>query len=280
MLIKDIEDCSTYAVNGLDRQLLAVIANRHPQALGRIDDIPGIVLNGSQVHPYMQKGIRNALIGAIKEMKGQSLVINSACRTIAGQQMLRNHFKRGTCDITAAAKPGKSNHNNLTAIDIQNSEDWRDALQNNGFKWIGEFDPMHYDFKGNVADLFPAQVEAFQHLYNMANPTDKLAADGDLGDATLQRLNHAPAEGWYMKSTAWIPQRVLKLTYPVQIGEDVKELQMAVRKAGIEIKYDGLYGKGTDEAVRTFQAKNNMLADGVLGQKTRIALNLSNKVIV
>jgi N-acetylmuramoyl-L-alanine amidase len=280
MLVKNVEDCSTYAVNGLDRQILAVVANRHPQALCRIDDIPGIILGGAHVHPYMQQGIKKSLENALKARPGKTLTINSACRTIAGQLQLRNHFKNSRCGITAAAKPGKSNHNNLTAIDIEDSEGWRSALQKNNFRWIGEFDSMHYDYTGEVMDLFPAQVEAFQHLYNMANPTDKLAADGDLGQATYDRLNHAPAEGYYMQSTTWIPQRILKLTTPVQIGPDVKELQLALRNAGIEIVYDGLYGKGTDTAVKQFQEKQKMLADGVIGQKTRLALNLSNKVIV
>jgi hypothetical protein len=55
------------------------------------------------------------------------------------------------------------------------------------------------------------------------------------------------------------------------IGEDVKELQRLL----IQLKYDlgskkddGIYGEKTEQAVKSFQEKNNLEPDGVYGPKT------------
>jgi N-acetylmuramoyl-L-alanine amidase len=279
MLVSLITEASTYSVHGLDMQILETLQRIIPGSLARIDDIKGVVLGGKHVHPYLQAPVRGALMEAVNA-RGDSLVINSACRTIAGQLVLRNHYLNGRHGITAAAKPGRSNHNNLTAIDIEDSEGWRPYLRNAGFEWLGGFDPMHYDFTGDeVKDLVKGQVMAFQDLWSNTNPKDKIAVDGDLGDATLDRLGHAPAEGWYVPPGTWLPQRILRLTKPCQVGQDVKDLQIALRNKGIRIIFDGVYGSDTDRAIKEFQSKNSLETDGILGDRTRAALGLSNALI-
>jgi N-acetylmuramoyl-L-alanine amidase len=279
MLVSLITEASTYSVHGLDMQILETLQRLIPGSLAKIDDIKGVVLGGSHVHPYLQAPVRGALMEAINA-RGDSLIINSACRTIAGQLVLRNHYLNGRHGITAAAKPGRSNHNNLTAIDVEDSEGWRSYLRNAGFEWLGSFDPMHYDFKGDgVKDLVKGQVMAFQDLWSNTNPKDKIAVDGDLGEATLDRLGHAPAEGWFVPPGTWLPQRILRLTKPLQVGQDVKDLQTALRSKGVRIIFDGVYGADTDRAIKEFQAKNSLKADGILGDKTRATLGLSNRLI-
>jgi N-acetylmuramoyl-L-alanine amidase len=266
--------CSTASLNGLDAQILALLQKREPDALARIDDIDNLILSGSHVRPLLQRPLRAALKSAIKA-RGETLVINSALRTIAAQQLLRNHYSNGRCGIMAAAPAGKSNHNNATAIDIEDSEGWRPYLEDVGFKWLGSFDPMHYDYRGDgVIDLVASQVKAFQELWSATHPSDKLAIDGDLGKATLSRLNASPIEGWYTSGES-LPLRVLRLTDPLQMGEDVKALQAAIRKAGIRINFDGVYGADTDRALREFQSRNGFDVDGILGEKTRKALGVS-----
>lgn len=266
--------CSTASLNGLDAQILALLQQREPNALARIDDVKGLVLSGSHVRPLLQRPLRAALIQAI-ESRGKKLIINSALRTVAAQQLLRNHYQNGRCDIMAAAPAGKSNHNNAAAIDIEDSEGWRPYLQKVGFRWIGNFDPMHYDYQGDgVVDLVASQVKAFQQLWSITHPNDKLATDGDFGRATASRLNAAPIEGWYLSPGLRLPPRILRLTDPCQMGEDVKTLQAAIRKAGIRINYDGVYGDDTDRALREFQSRNSMAVDGILGDVTRKALEL------
>lgn len=56
-------------------------------------------------------------------------------------------------------------------------------------------------------------------------------------------------------------------------GEDVKTLQMmlnAVDNAGLDT--DGIFGSGTQTAVKKFQKANGLDADGIVGAKTWAAL--------
>ena len=59
----------------------------------------------------------------------------------------------------------------------------------------------------------------------------------------------------------------LTLRYP-QRGSDVTTLQTALRSLGYYTStIDGIYGKGTRDAVKVFQADNGLSADGVAGPK-------------
>lgn len=69
-------------------------------------------------------------------------------------------------------------------------------------------------------------------------------------------------------------QRVLKLTDPCMTGEDVRQLQAALQKAGIAISVDGVFGRGTEKLVKQFQQQKNLEADGIVGTGTRKALGL------
>lgn len=61
-------------------------------------------------------------------------------------------------------------------------------------------------------------------------------------------------------------QRVLFLTRPMMRGEDVKRLQQLL---GLEEKQaDGIFGQGTDKAVRAFQRKQKLKVDGKVGHAT------------
>lgn len=51
-------------------------------------------------------------------------------------------------------------------------------------------------------------------------------------------------------------------------GDDVKALQGLLNDLGYELTVDGNYGRGTKEAVRDFQQKNGLGADGNFGPKT------------
>ena len=56
-------------------------------------------------------------------------------------------------------------------------------------------------------------------------------------------------------------------------GSEVKTLQTALYKLGLYSKaIDGVYGKGTAAAVRLFQSKKGLKADGIAGPKTLSAL--------
>jgi N-acetylmuramoyl-L-alanine amidase len=269
-LIKDVVDCSTYAVRGIDNQLIYQMNKISPGLLVRIDDLNVKLL--PSVHPWLQAPAKECLAKAIA-LRSKQMLVNSAYRTLAGQMLLRSHFQHQRCGITAAAAPGKSNHNNASAIDIEDSIGWRSSLEATGWKWLGGFDPVHYDCKdARVRSINQIATIAFQQIWNIANPTDLIPAQGDFGPITEGKLSNAPAEGF---AGLDVP-RILKYTQPLQIGIDVEVLQRAIAKAGIPVKIDQVFGPGLDKAVKQFQAQKQLVADGIVGGRTRRTLGLSD----
>lgn len=67
---------------------------------------------------------------------------------------------------------------------------------------------------------------------------------------------------------------LLRLTKPYMRGDDVKVVQQALKKAGIKVSADGVFGPGTEKAVIAFQKEKGLQADGEVGQTTRDALGL------
>lgn len=64
-------------------------------------------------------------------------------------------------------------------------------------------------------------------------------------------------------------------------GGEVKELQRRLKEWGYyKGAVDGVYGKGTVEAVKAFQRKNGLKADGVAGIETYKALGMNDSVRV
>lgn len=61
---------------------------------------------------------------------------------------------------------------------------------------------------------------------------------------------------------------VLKLVSPFMKGDRVKALQDGLVKSGIAIDADGVFGEGTEKAVKAFQRKHRMTIDGAVGEKT------------
>ena len=64
-------------------------------------------------------------------------------------------------------------------------------------------------------------------------------------------------------------------------GGEVKELQRRLKEWGYyNGAVDGIYGKGTVEAVKAFQKKNGLTPDGVAGIETYKALGMNDSVKV
>jgi len=65
---------------------------------------------------------------------------------------------------------------------------------------------------------------------------------------------------------------VLRLTSPTMKGPHVVVVQTVLRDKGYSISVDGIYGRQTRDRVRTFQSRNGLTVDGVVGPKTWAAL--------
>ena len=107
---------------------------------------------------------------------------------------------------------------------------------------------------GDYGDTTVAAVKAFQKKYN-------LTADGIAGKETLKKLDSV-----YENANSDKDDDSLRMG---DSGSAVKDLQTKLKKLGY---YDGTvdstFGSGTYAAVRAFQKKYNLTADGVAGSET------------
>ena len=67
---------------------------------------------------------------------------------------------------------------------------------------------------------------------------------------------------------------VLSLQEPLLRGPEVESVQKALIKAGFKIKADGVYGRGTHNAVTQFQRRKGLNATGNIDEATRSALGV------
>ena len=64
------------------------------------------------------------------------------------------------------------------------------------------------------------------------------------------------------------------------VGEAVEDLQALLNaKYGFSLEIDGNFGRATEAAVKEFQQKNGLTADGVVGPKTWAALGVSPEIV-
>lgn len=262
-LLGDAPFGSTAVVNGLSQQLIHQLQLLIPGVFVSYDDLN--VDLGDAAFPYVQTPGKQALQKAI-QARGVKLLVNSSYRTIAQQMLLFNdRFK----NPNPVAPPGRSNHQTGLAIDIEDPRGWEPFLIAQGWQPLPGDDP-HFDYLGSgTTDIRRDSILAFQKLWNINNPNEKITEDGGFaeGGETEGALNRSPAFG-FAKAPWDDNPRVLKFRQPIMEGTDVVRLQEALKKAGFTVSADGEFGPGTDKAVKEFQKQKNLTADGIVGVKT------------
>jgi N-acetylmuramoyl-L-alanine amidase len=263
-LLQNAPGCGTEIVNGLSQQLIHQMNLIVPNALVSFDDL-NVGLGGA-AYAYLQPPAKQALQLAIQD-RGVKMYVNSAYRTIA-QQLLLYTWGSG-CGYSVVAPPGESNHQSGLAIDIEDYHGWRPYLESHGWQWLGDFDPPHFDYVGGgTTDINSTAMLALQKLWNKNHPNEKIDEDGGYGPQTESALMRSPALGF--DRAPWDEKpRVLKLSQPLMEGSDVEKLQQSLKKAGITVSVDSVFGPGTDKAVKEFQKKKGLTTDGIVRLKTR-----------
>ena len=198
--------CSTSVVEGLSKQIIAEMNCINPKAMKAVPSRPNLVKAYGHVFMYMQPAAVDALVKAVDANPGMKLNISSMLRTLPQQWLLYHWYKAGKCGIPLAATPGNSNHEGGTAFDTNDYTAWKGALTAKGFQWYGSSDVYHYTYVGGgTVDLKGKDVLAFQRLWNLNHPEDKITEDGDFGPATDARLGKSPTEGFAKGSTCAEP---------------------------------------------------------------------------
>jgi len=261
-LLQDAPMFSTAVVNGLSQQLIYQLQLMMPDAFVSFDDLNVDLQDAA--FPYVQPSAKQALQRAIQD-RGQTMQVNSAYRTIAQQMLLYNDRFNNPNPV---APPGASNHQTGLAIDIEDAIGWEPYLMQYGWNPLPG-DPPHFDYQGGgTIDLRSQSILAFQQLWNQNHPNERISEDGGFGPQTEDALNRSPAPGF--PKAPWDDKpRTLRLAIPRMEGSDVLKLQEGLKKAGIVVGTDGEFGPATDKAVKEFQQKKGLIADGIVGPKTR-----------
>ncbi len=214
--------CSTGAVEGLSRQIIAAALARDPNLF--------VLVKHPRIHPvypwvylYLQPYATASVLRVIARRPGAVLRVISCLRVIPGQLMLWQHYladhrpaeampgaKRG-CGVPLAAPPGgehASFHTRAAALDVESEADWAWAFKMEGWRHLAPSDPAHFDRAGGREDVDDLLVAAYQRLHN-AHVTDGvlLTVDGQYGKATERALLEAPAAGYAGGGEA-VPEKI------------------------------------------------------------------------
>ena len=138
------------------------------------------------------------------------------------------------------------------------------------FKWKPETPAKFNDAEGDFCHI--GLVTSIQPLRIVHASTEgmKVKADSKIGKWKY----------WGVLAAAEIPadtqpDNALPVTATLRRGDrdaDVKTLQRALRSVGYELDIDGVFGRITQECVKSFQATHGLVRDGIVGPLTWAAL--------
>lgn len=184
--------CSTSVVLGLSKQIAEEVGCMNPGSLVAFEAGGNLVFSSNAVLPYMSQAAKTDLMAVAAN---RTVQVNSGFRTVAQQYLLYRWYQLGRCGITAAATPGRSNHQSGRAVDLANYSALITPMANKRWSHSVPGDPVHFDHTPSP-DIRGRDVKAFQRLWNRNNPGDQIAEDGAYGPQTEARLKQAPATGF------------------------------------------------------------------------------------
>ena len=124
-------------------------------------------------------------------------------------------------------------------------------------------------YSGSVDGIFGSGTESAVRLFQRTNG---LTADGIVGSATAAALGMTLAGGTSSGGGS-TSSGVLKRG---SSGADVKTMQQKLKNWGYYSgSVDGIFGSGTESAVKLFQRTNGLTADGIVGSATAAALGMT-----
>jgi hypothetical protein len=191
-----VGSCSTVSVSGLSRQIVEASLCMNPRAFAALPARANLRM-GPHVLPYLERTARDRLVQVLDKHKAEPMTVNSALRTLPQQYLVWRWAAGKRCGVRVATPPGDSNHEAGLALDIAEDRKWRPALEAAEFRWLGASDRVHFDFRrrerppGTRLD-----VQAFQKLWNLNHPKDRITESGKYDAATETRLKRAPPDGF------------------------------------------------------------------------------------
>jgi len=231
--------CSTTSVKGLSEQIAEQANCIAPGAFVKLPQLGNLTL-GAAVFPYLEEPARDAFVDTLNDNPGTAMSVNSMLRTVAQQYLLYRWYQQGQCNIGLAAVPGNSNHESGLAVDVQQYNTWRSALEAHGFAWLGSNDPVHFDYVGpGAVDHRSTDVKAFQQLWNLNHPEDIIEDDGIYGPQTEQRLRSSPAEGFPVPPSCAAPPPMRPDVHPFVAMPNAQDVFEDGGSAGVVDLFQG-----------------------------------------
>ncbi len=227
-----------------------------------------------KIHPELASRIR-AVVAALAQA-GINIEVVQGLRTIAEQNELYKQGRTKKGPVVTNAKGGQSNHNYGLAVDVVPFVNGQPQWNAPNSVW------MAIGHEGNKLGLeWGGSWKKFIDKPHLQLPGLSIKQCMTLNNKGGLNAVWAEASRLLGKAGATPPPPPQPQKPPAERtlakgdrGEDVRLVQtrLAALKFLTAKDVDGVFGPGTEEAVKKFQASKKLKADGKVGPKTRVAL--------
>ncbi|MBQ4581309.1 MAG: peptidoglycan-binding protein [Clostridia bacterium] len=135
------------------------------------------------------------------------------------------------------------------------------------FKWKAETPAKFSDNEGDFCHI--GLVTSVSPLRIVHASTDGMKVKADRKIGKWRYWGVLAAADMPSDASAALPTATLRRG---DRDSDVKTLQRALRSVGFDLEIDGIFGRITQECVKSFQATHDLVRDGIVGPLTWAAL--------